>query len=104
VWWCNGDGGHVVAAIGKWNSRVNLAYATMEAIIHSLKPRSSLGYEPSDMRLRCFGRSLAHGLTSAYVSPVATCPAAFPLQIGAQIRSLTWPSALLWARLVLGRW
>jgi hypothetical protein len=21
VWWCNGDGGHVIAAIGKWNSR-----------------------------------------------------------------------------------
>jgi hypothetical protein len=20
VWWCNGSGGHVIAAIGKWNS------------------------------------------------------------------------------------
>jgi len=52
---------------GRYWNELTLRSGTLRA------RQPSLGYEPYDVRLRCLGRSLICGLTSALVRPVVAC-------------------------------
>jgi hypothetical protein len=75
---------------------------------------TSLGYEASDIRLRHLGRSQTCPLASANacslspvaasVSPVSARSAASRLQIGIQIRCLSWALVRLWRSPRRPRW